>query len=370
MNAMVELVRLSVGEPDFPTPDHIKKAGRRAIAENFTRYTPQPGFDDLRQAICQKFRSENGINAAPDQIVVSCGGKHSLYNVIQCAVQPGDEVILFGPHWFAGPEQVRRAGGKVRLVPALESNSFGPDPDAIRRAITRSTKAIVLNSPCNPTGAVYSRQLLSQIANLALEHNLLLISDEVYEKMVYDGAEHVSIGSLAPEIAARTVTINSVSKTHAMTGWRIGYAVMPVDLARRVTDLQSVSTSGPCAVSQRAALAAITGDQSHVDMMVSAYAQRRRHLMERVARIEGFSFQAPAGALYLMADMAGWIGRTFGGRVATDADTLADIVLEHCNVQLLSCSEFGAPGYIRFSFAISPYTIDAGMDRLERLWSQ
>ena len=370
MNAMAELVRLSVGEPDFPTPEHVKEAGRRAIAENFTRYTPQPGFDDLREAICGKFRSENGIDAAPEQIVVSCGGKHSLYNVIQCAVEPGDEVIVFQPYWFAVPEQVRRAGGKAVLVPTLAAARFQPDPDAVRRAITDSTRAIVLNSPCNPTGAVYSRKLLSQIAALAVEHDLLVISDEVYEKILFDGAEHVSIGSLGSEISERTVTINSVSKTHAMTGWRIGYAALPVELARRVTGLQSVSTSGPCAISQRAALAAVTGQQSHINAMVHAYAQRRERLVERVRRINGFSFHVPMGTFYLMADMSGWGGRMFAGRVVADADTFVDIVLERENVQLLSCSDFGAPCHVRFSFAVSGDAIDEGMDRLEHLWSQ
>lgn len=362
-----ETIRLSVGEPDFPTPGHIKEAGVRAIAQDFTKYTPQPGFDDLREAIALKFRTENAVDVSPEQVVVSCGGKHSLYNVIQCAVAPGDEVIVLRPYWFATLEQVRQAGGRPVIVDTKQEDGFQPDPAAIRSALTGATKAIVINSPCNPTGAVFSRRTLTEIAQIALESRLLVISDEVYEKILFDGVEHVSVASLGPEIAARTVTVNSVSKTHAMTGWRIGYAAMPAPLARQVTELQSVSTSGPCAIAQRAALAALTGDQSHVQRMVASYAERRRYLLGRVGCIEGFSCGVPKGTFYLFVDVSGLTGKTIRGRVIRDADGVADLAQEEANVDLLSCAAFGAERHIRLSFAVSLDALRAGMDRMERL---
>ena len=367
MGAMSDLVNLSAGEPNFPTPDHIKEAGRQAITDDFTHYTPQPGFDDLREAVAEKFRSENRVAVDARQIVVSCGGKHSLYSILQCALEPGAEVIVFTPHWFAYPEQVRRAGGRPVRVETREDTGFFPSPDAIRCAITENTRALVLNSPCNPTGAVFPRGVLEEIACLANENDLLVIADEVYEKILFDGAEHVSIGSLGPEIAARTATVNSVSKTHAMTGWRIGYAAMPPPLVDKVTALQGVSTSGPCAIAQRAALAALTGDQSHVRRMVQAYAARRERLLERVGRIEGWRSTAPAGTFYLFVTVAGWLGRRVGGHTIKDADSLVAVAQREAGVLLVSGSGFGAPHHIRLSFAISDQTIEEGMDRIERL---
>ncbi len=367
MSVSARLIRLSVGEPDFPTPEHIKEAGRQAIAEGFTRYTPQPGFDDLREAVAQKFRSENRIPVSPEQVVVSCGGKHSLYNVIQCTVGPGDEVIVPRPHWFATLEQVRRAGGRAVVVATSEADGFLPDPRLIQKAVTRSTRAIVINSPCNPTGGVYPADLLQAIARIAVEHDLLVISDEVYEKIVFDGKVHVSIASLGPEVAARTVTVGSVSKTHAMTGWRIGYAAMPPELARRVTALQSVSTSGPCAIAQRAALAALTGDQSHVQRMVIAYGRRRHYLLGRIERTGALSCRPPMGTFYAFVNVSGLAGRTIRGRNIAGADDIVSLAAQEAGVQLLSGTEFGADGYVRLSFAAADEDIEEGMDRLERL---
>jgi len=365
--AVRDMINLSVGEPDFPTPDHIKEAGRRAIAENFTRYTPQPGFDDLREAAALKFRAENRIDVRPEQVVISCGGKHSLYNTIQCAVGPGDEVIVLMPFWFATMEQVRRAGARPVVVPTRQEDGFQPDPDAIRSAVTGATKAIVINSPCNPTGAVFGRGLLEEIGKIAVEGDLLVISDEVYERILFDGAEHVSIAGLGPEIARRTVTVNSVSKTHAMTGWRIGYAAMPEPLAEKVTALQSVSTSGPCAVAQRAALAALTGEQGHVDRMLAAYTRRRRWLLDRIGQIEALLCCEPRGAFYVFADISPLVGRTIGGRVVADADALADVAVQGAGVRLLSGAGFGAERHVRISFAVSMDALREGMDRMERL---
>ena len=270
-----QIVDLGVGQPDFATPDHITVAGQRAIDEGFTRYTPQPGFPDLREAIAHKFRTENRLDVTADQVVVSCGGKHSLFNIVHCLVRPADEVLILSPHWFSYAAQVTYAGGEAVIVPTREEHGFQPDVAAVRAAVTDRTRALILNSPCNPTGAVYARTTLQALAELAVERDLFVISDEVYEKILFDGAEHVSIASLGRDIAARTATVGSVSKTHSMTGWRIGYAVMPLELAQSVTALQSHSTSGPNAIGQRAALAAFTQDAAHVPAMLAEYARRR-----------------------------------------------------------------------------------------------
>jgi len=248
-------------------------------------------------AVARKFEVENQLRVSPDQVVVSCGAKYSLFQILQCIVEPGDEVLLLSPYWFAYPMQVTLAGGVPVILPTREEQRFHPDVDAIRAAVTGATKAIVINSPCNPTGAVYRREVLAELAHLAVERDLLVIADEVYEKMLYDGAEHVSIGSLNAEIASRTATVNSVSKTHSMTGWRIGYAALPGKLAEEVTELQSYSTSGPCAIAQRAALAALTNDSSHVVAMVTEYAERRRYLLDRLAPLVAGLHRSPTPQL-------------------------------------------------------------------------
>jgi len=362
-----ELVDLGVGQPNFPTPEHIKEAARRAIAANFTRYTPQPGFDDLREAIAHKFRSENQVPAEPEQVVVSCGAKHTLYNVFQRLLEPDAEVLVFTPHWYTYADQVRAAGGKPVLVPASEDNGFLPTVEAARAAVTGATKALVINSPCNPTGAVFPETLLRGLADLALAHDLTIVADEVYERILFGSTRHVSSASLGPDVAARTVTVNSVSKTHSMTGWRIGYAAMPKELAESVTHLQSMSTSGPCAVSQRAALAALTEDQSHVSEMVAEYAERRQFLLDRLARMPALSCVPPNGAFYLFLNVSGVVGRRLGGRTISDARDFANALLEEASVKVSAATEFGAPLHVRLSFAAAAAALEEGMDRIERL---
>ena len=362
-----EIVDLGVGQPDFLTPDHIKMAGQRAIDEGFTRYTPQPGFQDLRAAIANKFQTENHLDAAPEQVVVSCGGKHSLFNIIQCVVQPGDEVIILSPHWFSYAAQVQYARGVPVLVQTREEDGFQPDVAAIRAAVTDRTRAVILNSPCNPTGAVYARSTLRALAELAVARDLFVISDEVYEKITFAGAEHVSIASLGPEIAARTATVGSVSKTHSMTGWRIGYAVMPLELAQSVTTLQSHSTSGPNAIGQRAALAAFTQDAAHVTTMLAQYVQRRQFLLDRVARIHGWTCVPPQGTFYLFVNVAPWIGRVVAGRTIGGSAEFAEVLLAEAGVRVIAGTAFGSPRHMRISFAASLEALAAGMDRIERL---
>jgi len=361
------IIDIGIGQPNFPTPDHIKAAAKRAIDENVTGYTPQPGFQDLRRAVAGKFQSENGVVVSPDQVVVSCGGKHSLYNVIQCLVEPGDEVILLRPYWFANPPQVRYAGGRPVLVATQGEEGFHPDVEAIRAAVTDATKAIVINTPCNPTGAVYGLEALRQLADLAVERDLLVIADEVYERIVFDGAEHVSIAGLNAEIASRTITVNSVSKTHAMTGWRIGYAALPRRLAETVTTLQMYSTSGPCAIAQRAALAALTESQAHVEAMVAAYAGRRRYLLDRLAGLDGLTCLPPEGTFYAFVRISELCGRTIRGRRISGSADFEALLLAEAGVKVVACEGFGDDRHVRISFAAGMEALEEGMDRIERL---
>jgi len=360
-----DVVDIGKGEPDFHSPPHAKEAGRAAIETNFTKYTPQPGIPELREAVARKFESDNGFCASPDEIVVSCGGKHSVDNVIRCLMRPGVEAVVFAPNWFAYPRQVELAGGACVFVPTREEDGFLPDAAEVRAAITPKTRLLIVNSPCNPTGAVYPPELLEALAQIAVEHDLWVIADEVYEKIVFDGARHVSIASLNAAIAKRTITVNSVSKTHAMTGWRIGYAAMPRDLARRVAEVQGLSTSAPSAVSQRAALAALTGDQSHVAEMVAAYAARREYVLERVGGIPQLSACPPTGTFYCFVNIEPFLGKTFRGTAVRDADGFRDLLLSEVGVRVVSGVESRSERHVRISFAVAQEALEEGFDRLE-----
>lgn len=361
-----EFIDIAKGEPDFDTPPHIKQAGCDAINTNFTKYTPQPGIPELREAAAVKFRSENGLDARAEDIVVSCGGKHSVEQSIRAILRPGDECVFFTPHWFAYPDQVKLAGATPVMVTVHEDDGFAPRIENIEAAITPQTRLLIVNTPANPTGAVYSRALLEDIAALAVQHDFYILADEVYEHIIFDGARHISIGSLNSEIARRTITVNSVSKTHAMTGWRIGYAHLPEGLAERVTAIQQVSTSAPCAISQRAALVALTGDQSHIGAMLRAYTERRAALLHWVYGIDGLSMFPPQGAFYAMINMSGIIGRSVGGHTIHNADGLVRAAAD-VNLRVLSGAPFGVPNHLRVSFAVSLDAINAGMGRLARL---
>lgn len=361
------ILDIGKGEPDFPTPAHVKQAAHEAINADFTKYTPQPGIPELRRAVARKFATENGIVVDPEQVVISCGGKHSVEQAIRCLVRPDDEVLIVTPHWFAYPEQVTFAGGRPVLVPADESDDFLPDPRTVRKAISAKTHLLILNSPNNPTGAVYPRGLLEELAQIAMEHNLFVLSDEVYEKVLFEGAKHVSIASLGADIAARTITVNSVSKTHAMTGWRIGYAALPGDLARRVIALQRVSTSAPSSVSQRAALAALTAGQQHVKAMAAAYTERRRRTLERLAGIPSFSTVPPRGTFYCFVNIDGMLDRSICGARIDGADAFVRVLRELAGVQIISGAEFGSDRHIRISFAAALNVLDEAFDRIEEM---
>lgn len=363
-----DVINFSVGEPDFDTPEHIKEAARKAMAEGFTRYTAVAGIPELRQAIADKLAADNGLRYSPEQIVVSNGGKHSLYNAFMALCEPGDEVILQAPYWVSYPEIVKLAGGVPVVVETTARDHFKMTADMIRQKLTPRTRIINLNSPSNPTGAVYSRRELEDIAELALAHDLVVVSDEIYEKLVYDGVEHVSIAALGPEMQKRTVVINGFSKAYAMTGWRMGYAASELDLAKAMSALQGHSTSNPSSITQKASLAALTGPQEPILEMVKAFRERRDLTVGLVRYVPGFELpSAPQGAFYVFPDVSSLLGKTIAGRRIDSSDALGEVLLAEAGVATVPGGGFGAPDYLRISYATSSEQLRDGLGRIKRL---
>lgn len=351
-----QVCNFAAGEPDFDTPAHIKQAAAQALAEGKTKYAPTPGLPDLRAAISEKLKHANGLDYAPAQVVVSNGGKHTLYNVFMTVCRDGDEVVLPAPYWLSYPEMIRMAGGVPVIVACSEAAGFKMSPEAFEAAITDKTKAVVLNSPSNPIGVVYTRDELEQLAEVALRHGLYVVSDEMYEPMVYDGVEHVSVGSFSAELQATTITVNGFSKAYSMTGWRLGYMGAPADIAKAVISLQSHSTSGPNTFAQYGGLAALTGSQDCVAEMVKAFDQRRQLLYRRLDAIDGVTCVRPQGAFYMLPNIA-----SFG----LDTVTFCDRLLEETKTAMVPGAAFEADGNVRISYACSEDVINEGMDRLE-----
>lgn len=361
------VINLSAGEPDFPTPANVAEAGIAAIRSGFTKYTAAQGTVGLRTAICRKLLTENGLSYQPEQVVVSSGAKQSLYNALMVLCQPGDEVIVPVPWWVSYPEIVKLTDARPVFVPTDASRGFALRREMVEPYITARTRAIIINSPNNPTGAVYSEEDLRGLAALAVEHGLWVIADEIYEKLVYDGASHVSIASLGPQIKAQTIVINGMSKAFAMTGWRIGYAASEPEVAAAMTALQSHTTSNPNSIAQKAALAALTGPQEAVAAMVAAFDERRRAMVAALRALPGVRCEYPAGAFYAFADVRGLVGRTIRGRPVTDDYTLAEILLEEAMVATVPGTAFGLPGFLRLSYAASLADIQEAMRRLDNI---
>ncbi|HWI51292.1 MAG TPA: pyridoxal phosphate-dependent aminotransferase, partial [Symbiobacteriaceae bacterium] len=367
----IDVVNFSVGEPDFDTPDHIKQVGIKAIAEGQTKYTPAAGTLALRKAICEKLRKDNGLEYKPEQIVVSNGAKQSLYNAFQVLLDPGDEVIIQAPYWVSYPEMVKLAGGVPVVVTTDESNGFKMTPEMIAPKLTPRTRAINLNSPSNPTGAVYTRAELEALANFAVAHDLMIVTDEMYEKLIYGGVEHISIASFSPEVKARTITINGMSKAYAMTGWRMGYTASETIYAKAMSDLQSQSTSGASSISQAAAVQALVGPQEPIETMRQEFDRRRQYMLDRINRIGGWACNvAPEGAFYCFPNVAEVFGKTIKGRKIAGSDDLAAVILEEARVALVPGTGFGAPDFIRFSYATSMERITEGLNRIEALMKE
>ena len=360
----LDIISLSLGEPDFNTPDYIKDAAKKAIDDNYSKYPPVPGYNDLREAISNKFRVENGINYTPDQIVVSAGGKHSLINVILSIVNPGEEVIILAPYWVSYYDQIILAGGKPVVVEAALDNDFKVSPEQIEVVITKKTRLIIFNSPSNPTGMVYTRAEMEEIANVVKKHEgLFIISDEIYEHILFKG-EHVSMASFA-DIYDRVITVNGVSKAYAMTGWRIGYIGAPLWIAKAVDKLQGQFTSGVCSIAQRAALAAIREDDGSRGKMRDAFLRRRDLICKLLKDIKGMKVRVPQGAFYVMPDISWYFGKSDGVTMIKTSDDLTLYLLDKAQVALVGGEAFGAPNCIRISYATSDDQLVEAVKRMK-----
>ncbi|MBI3621468.1 MAG: pyridoxal phosphate-dependent aminotransferase [Nitrospirae bacterium] len=361
----IRVIDFGVGEPDFDTPQTVKDAGIAAIQEGWTKYTPPAGLDELKQTVVEKLKRDQGLAYHPNQIVISCGAKHSLYNIAQALFDEGDEVLIPAPYWVSYPEQVRLQGATPVIVPTEESEGFCLSPAALTRALTPRTKAVILNSPNNPTGAVYPKSLLEELGRVLLDHHCVIISDEIYEYFLYDGAAHWSLPTLLPDLVGRTVIVNGVSKSYAMTGWRIGYAAGPAPIIQAMSSIQSQSTSNPTSISQKAAIAAIRSGTGFVTGMVTAFDQRRRAMADGLQRITGITCSLPKGGFYLFPRVSALFGRrTPSGQPIQTSTELAAYLLESAHVAVVPGGAFGAEGYLRFSYALPIEQIRTGLDQL------
>lgn len=361
----IDVVGFGAGEPDFNTPENICDAAIDAIKDGFTKYTPASGTNELKAAICKKFEEFNHVKYEPSQIVISNGGKHGLSNVFDALLNPGDEVIIPAPYWLSYPEMVKLSDGVPVYVYGTKEQGYKVTAQQIKEAVTDKTKALILNTPSNPTGMIYTREELEEIAELAVACDFYVVADEMYEYLTYAGEEHVSIASLNDEIYKRTITCSGVSKSYAMTGWRIGYTASSVEIAKLMSAMQSHATSNPNSIAQKAALEALTGPQEQLSVMCKEFDERRMYMYERVCKMPFVSCIEPKGAFYVFIDLADAIGKTYKGEKIDDAAKFADVILREYAVALIPCADFGMSDHIRLSYAISKEQIKKGLDRLE-----
>ena len=365
-----DVIAFGAGEPDFDTPEKIKAAAKRAIDEGHTRYTAVGGTDDLKDAVIGKFRRDNALDYARDEILVSCGGKHSFYNLCQALLDPGDEVIVPSPYWVSYPPMVELAGGKARIIDTTEASGFKLTPGALKEAASKGTRAVVINSPSNPTGSMYTEAELRAIAEAALEAGLLIISDEIYEALTYGEVPFVSTASLSEEIKASTIVLNGVSKAYAMTGWRIGYAAGPAQLIKAMGRIQSQSTSNPTSISQIAAIEALGGGQDAVGEMREVFRKRRALMVDGLNSIDGVSCTMPHGAFYAFANVSGYYGKGFNDTEINGSTELAAFLLDEALVAVVPGVAFGADDFVRLSFACSEEEIRKGIERIQKALSK
>ncbi|MEJ2191654.1 MAG: pyridoxal phosphate-dependent aminotransferase [Nitrospirota bacterium] len=355
----VDVVNFGVGEPDFDTPGNIKEAAIRAIRAGETKYTPVGGILPLKDAVIEKLRKDNGLSYSREEVMVSCGAKHTLYNIAQALLDPGDEVIIPAPYWVSYPDQALLAGATPVIVRTEESEGFMLRAEDLEAAVSPRTKALVLNSPSNPTGACYTRERLEEIARVVARHDVMVISDEIYEKLLYDGAEHVSLASLGGEAREKTIVVNGVSKSYAMTGWRIGYAAGPAPVIKAMTNIQSQSTSNPASIAQWAALEALTGPQDSVEEMRREFDARRRYLVQALNAVRGITCLSPGGAFYVFPNTSA----LYGGRVKGSLE-LAAYLLEEAGVALVPGEAFGDDNFVRISYATAMEDIKRAVQRI------
>jgi aspartate aminotransferase len=366
----IDVVGFGAGEPDFNTPEYIQEAAIRAIREGFTKYTPASGILELKEAIVKKFHEDNGLTYSPAQIIISTGAKQCLANVFSSTLNPGDEVIIPVPYWVSYPELVRLADGVPVFVETKEENKFKYTVEALRKSVTDKTKIIIINSPNNPTGTVYTREELEVIADFAKEKNLLILSDEIYEKLIYGNTKHISIASLSKDAYERTIVINGVSKAYSMTGWRIGYAAASESIIKLMTNIQSHTTSNPNSIAQYAALAALTIKDSSMDMMVKEFKNRRDYMVDKINSIEDLSCIKPEGAFYVMINISGVFGKRCCDTEIKDSLIFSEKLLEKEKVAVVPGIGFGLDNYVRVSYATSMENIEKGLNRIENFIGQ
>jgi aspartate aminotransferase len=352
----IDICGFGAGEPDFDTPEHIKAAAIAALEAGFTKYTPSAGLPELRQAIAEKLEADNQISYRPSQVVVSSGAKHSCYNAILATCQPGDEVLIPSPYWVSYPDMVRLAGAEPVIVQTTERNGWKMRASDFENAMTPRTKMVILNTPGNPTGSVYTREELEGIVEVAAEEDIYILSDEIYEKLVYDDAQHVSVASLSPEAYGLTITVNGFSKAYAMTGWRLGYMAAPEAVAKAVDNIQSHSTSNPCSFAQKGAVAALKGDQQALADMRDEFSMRRDYMFDRVTKIPNITAVKPQGAFYILVNIS---------QLGLSSQNFADRLLSKANVAVVPGAAFGDDRTVRLSYATSIDIIKKGLDRFQ-----
>ncbi len=363
--AGIDVIGFGAGEPDFDTPDHVKDFAIDAIHKGHTKYTVVSGIDELKESIKQRIQEDHGLTYENSEITVSCGAKHSLYNIAQVLFDKGDEVLIPSPYWVSYPEQVRLADATPIILDTDEQSGFKITPDTLGAAITPNTKALILNYPSNPTGATYLRDELLELATIAVENNLVIISDEIYEKILYDGLIHTSVASLGDEIKRSTLLVNGVSKTYAMTGWRIGYIAGDKDVVAAVNKLQGQSTSNPASISQWAAYEAFSGPHDVITEHTKEFEKRRDYIVGRLRGMEGMECFNPHGAFYVFPDISGYFGKSYGGKELSDSLDFTEFLLEEARVAVVPGVAFGSDKHVRISYATSMEDIVEGMDRIE-----
>jgi aspartate aminotransferase len=365
-----DVIGFGAGEPDFPTPDYIIQAAKNALDQGLTRYTPSSGILQLRKAICRKLERDNHIVYTPDEIIVSNGAKHSLYNIFQAILNPGDQVLIPKPYWLSYPEMVKMADGIPVFIDTKEENCFKVTRDDIEKAINPNTKAIILNSPSNPNGCVYKKEELEVIAELAVKRGLFIVSDEIYEEMVYDETQHVSIASLNDKVKELTLTVNGMSKAYAMTGWRIGYVAGPLEVINVMSNIQSHSTSNPNSIAQYASIAALETPKEKIQEMVSVFDERRLYMVEKINSIPLLSCKLPKGSFYVMMNISQAIGKRHGNTLINGSISFADALLESKKVTIVPGIAFGADLFVRLSYATSMDKIQKGLDRIQQFMEE
>lgn len=360
----IDVIGFGAGEPDFDTPVNIKEAAKKAIDAGFTKYTPASGIPELKVAICEKLKRDNDLDYEPEEILVSCGAKHAIFNAVLALCDDDDEVILLSPYWVSYPEMIKLARANPVVIKTTQQNNFKITPERLRDAITPKTKLIILNSPSNPTGVVYTKKELQLLSEILVEAEICCISDEIYEKIIYDGKEHVSIASLSSEMKKLTIVVNGVSKPYSMTGWRIGYAAGPREIIKAMSNLQAHSTSNPTSISQKAALEALKGQQKDMEEMVRAFAERRNYIVGRLNSIGRIRCIMPEGAFYVFPDVSQLLGKKYNGQIIKDSFLLTELLLTEARVAVVPGAVFGDDNHLRLSYATSMENIAEGMDRI------